>query len=90
MLSIAYLCLALFPVMAGDADVVEEAVQLADDGRHLLGEVASVHCDCRPASAFVNSACTGLAVLGMVRGLYSGLARGERRVDEECVMSKAV
>jgi hypothetical protein len=36
--------------MAGHADVVEQAVQLADDGRHLLGEVARVHCARRPAS----------------------------------------
>lgn len=34
--------------MAGNADVVEEAMQLADDGGDLLGEVAGVHGDdCR-------------------------------------------
>jgi hypothetical protein len=32
-----YLCFARVALMAGDADVVEEAVQLADDGRDLLG-----------------------------------------------------
>jgi hypothetical protein len=32
--------------MAGDADLVEQAVQLADDGGDLLGQVAGVH-DCR-------------------------------------------
>ena len=29
--------------MAGDANLIEEAVQLADDGGYLLGEVARVH-----------------------------------------------
>jgi hypothetical protein len=58
---ISYLCLARVALMAGDPDLVEEAVQLADDGRDLLGEVARVHggdC-CRPASGVVNCACTG-------------------------------
>jgi hypothetical protein len=36
--------------MAGYADVVEQAVQLADDGRDLLREVAGVHVGCGPAS----------------------------------------
>jgi hypothetical protein len=45
--------------MAGDADLIEQAVQLADDGGDLLGEVARVHGDCRPASRVVNCACTG-------------------------------
>jgi hypothetical protein len=31
--------------MAGDTDLVKQAVQLADDGRDLLGEVARVHGD---------------------------------------------
>lgn len=29
--------------MAGDADLVEQAVQLANDGVDLLGKVAGVH-----------------------------------------------
>ena len=36
--------------MAGNANVVEEGVQLADDGRDLLGEVARVHCGSERAS----------------------------------------
>jgi hypothetical protein len=32
-----YLCFARVALMAGDANVVEQAVQLADDGRDLLG-----------------------------------------------------
>lgn len=31
--------------MARDPDIVKQAVQLADDGRDLLGQVARVH-DC--------------------------------------------
>jgi hypothetical protein len=53
-----YLCLARVALMAGHTDLVEQAVQLADDGRDLLGEVARVHGDCRPASSCVNRACT--------------------------------
>jgi hypothetical protein len=46
--------------MAGHTDLVKKAVQLADDGRDLLGEVTRVHGDyCRPASGVVNCACTG-------------------------------
>lgn len=37
--------------MAGHANLIEQAVQLADDGGDLLGEVAGVHGGCRPASA---------------------------------------
>lgn len=33
--------------MAGDADLVEQAVKLADYGGDLLGQVARVHGDCR-------------------------------------------
>jgi hypothetical protein len=54
-----YLCLARVALMAGHTDLVEQTVQLADDGRDLLGEVARVHGDCRPASGFVNRACAG-------------------------------
>lgn len=40
--------------MAGDADLVEQAVQLADDGGDLLGEVAGVHVGCGlPAASSV-------------------------------------
>jgi hypothetical protein len=38
-----YLCFARVALMAGNANIVEEGVQLADDGRDLLGEVARVH-----------------------------------------------
>jgi hypothetical protein len=41
--------------MAGHANVIEQAVQLADDSRDLLGKVARVHCDCRPASSLSNA-----------------------------------
>jgi hypothetical protein len=44
--------------MAGNTDLVEQAMQLPDDGGDLLGEVARVHGDCRPASGFANCACT--------------------------------
>jgi hypothetical protein len=44
--------------MAGDTDLVKEAVQLADDGGDLLGEVARVHGERRPASGVYNRACT--------------------------------
>lgn len=44
--------------MAGNTNIVKQAVQLADDGGDLLGEVARVHGDCRPASGVFNSACT--------------------------------
>lgn len=40
-----YLCLARVPLMAGDANLVEQAMQLADNSRDLLGQVAGVH-DC--------------------------------------------
>ena len=45
-----YLCFARVALMAGNANVVEEGVQLADDGRDLLGEVARVHCGSERAS----------------------------------------
>jgi len=64
--------------MAGDADLVEQAVQLADDGGDLLGEVARVHCDCRPASGFFNSACTPLTLPEMSERLRGGLWRRYR------------
>ena len=35
--SVAYLCLARVSLMAGDTDLVEEVVQLANDCRDLLG-----------------------------------------------------
>lgn len=38
-----YLCLSGFPLMAWDADLIEEAVQLANDGIDLLRQVAGVH-----------------------------------------------
>ena len=47
----AHLCLARVALMAGHANLIEQAVQLADDGGDLLGEVAGVHGGCRPASA---------------------------------------
>jgi hypothetical protein len=55
--------------MAGHTDLVEEAVQLADDGGDLLGEVARVHGDCRPASGFVKRACTWRTVKNVVGSL---------------------
>jgi hypothetical protein len=48
--------------MAGHTNLVKQAMQLADDGRNLLGKVARVHGGCRPASRLVNSACTGRTV----------------------------
>jgi hypothetical protein len=36
-LAATYLCFARVALVAGDADVVEQAVQLPDDGRDLLG-----------------------------------------------------
>jgi hypothetical protein len=45
-----HLCFTRLALMAGDANVIEQAVQLADDGGDLLGEVARVHGGCRPAS----------------------------------------
>jgi hypothetical protein len=50
--------------MAGDSYLVEEAMQLADDGGDLLREVAGVHGDCRPASSFVGRVCTVTAQCG--------------------------
>lgn len=56
--------------MAGDSDLVKQAVQLADDGRDLLGEVARVHGDCcRPASGVVNCTYTGRTPSTNVVGL---------------------
>lgn len=46
---LAYLCLALVALMAGDSYLIEEAVELADDSGDLLGQVAGVH-DCGTAS----------------------------------------
>lgn len=48
--------------MAGHAYLVEEAVQLADDGGDLLSEVAGVHGGCRPASGCVRRVCTVTAL----------------------------
>lgn len=50
--------------MARNSYLVEEAVQLADDGRHLLSEVTGVHGGCRPASGFVGRVCTVTAQCG--------------------------
>lgn len=44
--TLAHLCLARIPLMAGDANLVEQTMQLADDGGDLLGQIARVH-DCR-------------------------------------------
>lgn len=44
--------------MTGHANLIEQAVQLADDGGDLLGEVAGVHGGCRPASGVVGRVCT--------------------------------
>lgn len=44
--------------MAGDANLIEQAVQLSDDGGDLLGQVARVHRDCR-ASRQRRSSCQG-------------------------------
>lgn len=41
----SHLSLARVALMAGNADLVEQAVQLADYGGDLLGQVARVHCD---------------------------------------------
>ena len=43
-----HLCFARIALMAGDTNIIEQAVQLADDGRDLLGEVARVHGGCVP------------------------------------------
>jgi hypothetical protein len=53
-----HLCLTRVALMAGNADLVEQAVQLADDGGDLLGEVAGVHVGCGPASGVVGRVCT--------------------------------
>ena len=45
--------------MARHTDLVKQAMELADDSGDLLGEVARVHGDCRPASRLFNNACTG-------------------------------
>lgn len=50
--------------MAGDSYLIEEAVQLADNGGDLLCEVAGVHGDCRPASGVVGRVCTVTAQRG--------------------------
>lgn len=50
--------------MAGHSYLVEETVQLADDGRHLLSEVAGVHDGCRPARGVVGRVCTVIAQCG--------------------------
>lgn len=41
--SLTYLCLSRLAIMAGDADLVKQAVQLANDGVDLLRKVAGVH-----------------------------------------------
>ena len=38
-----YFGFARVALMTGDANLIEQAMQLADDGRDLLGEIASVH-----------------------------------------------
>lgn len=45
--------------MAGNANFIKQAMQLADDGGDLLGQVARVHGDCTPAGYGVKCACTG-------------------------------
>ena len=59
-----YLCLARVTLMIGDSYLVEEAVQLADNGGDLLSEVAGVHDGCRPASGFVGRVCNVIAQCG--------------------------
>lgn len=50
----AYLCLARVALMAGNTNLIEQVVQLADDGRDLLREIAGVHVGCRlPAASTV-------------------------------------
>lgn len=66
--------------MAGYTNLIKKAMKLADDGGDLLGEVARVHGDCRPASRLFNSACTGRTVMEIEFALYRALesALGER------------
>jgi hypothetical protein len=46
--------------MAGDSDLVEQAMELADDGGDLLGQVAGVHDvgACQQWRSVFNGACT--------------------------------
>jgi hypothetical protein len=67
--------------MAGDADLVEQAVQLADDGGDLLGEVAGVHVGCGPASGVVGRVCT-------VTAQCSGARRRRSRVCNACGVNR--
>jgi hypothetical protein len=76
--SIAYLCFARVPLMAGYTNLIKQAMQLADDGGDLLGEVARVHGDCRPASRLFNNACTGRTRMKIEFALRSAL--GEAHV----------
>jgi hypothetical protein len=64
-----YLCLARVSLMAGDTNVVEQTVQLADDGGDLLGQVAGVHGVCSAASAMFQSTCKVSANGGVVDAL---------------------
>lgn len=54
----AYLCLARVALMAGNTNLIEEVVQLADNGGDLLREIAGVHVGCRPASGVNGRVCT--------------------------------
>jgi hypothetical protein len=76
--SVPYLSFARIPLMAGHTNLVEQAVQLADDGGDLLGEVARVHGDCRPASGFVKYACTWRTIKDVVGSLQAALSSPSR------------
>jgi hypothetical protein len=70
-----HLCFARVALMAGDANVIEQAVQLADDSRDLLSEVARVHGGCRPAREMQCSTAHAIDALPVGRIKF---ARGMR------------
>jgi hypothetical protein len=80
--------------MAGNTDLVKQAMKLTDDGGDLLGEVARVHGDSRPASGFVNRACTGRTLGERIDGFQDVQSRpsrsvgGERLITEGCTCCK--
>ncbi len=43
--NVSYLFLASIAVMVRDPDLVKQAVQLANNGIDLLGEIARIHAD---------------------------------------------
>lgn len=48
--ALLYLRLAGIPLVTRDSNFIEEAVELVDNGRHLLGKISSVHGDLLPAA----------------------------------------